>query len=59
MIGEIAPSAVFGYLQVAASIKAGLTLQQQMQCFFDVGNDCRRNGVNGRLRRVLKSQLQK
>eukprot|EP00878_Enallax_costatus_P045848 GHUV01055354.1.p1 GENE.GHUV01055354.1~~GHUV01055354.1.p1 ORF type:complete len:493 (+),score=165.50 GHUV01055354.1:717-2195(+) len=45
--------------QVVGSIKAGLTLQQQFESFLDAGHDCRSNGVNGRLRQVLKTQLRK
>eukprot|EP00878_Enallax_costatus_P021256 GHUV01022498.1.p1 GENE.GHUV01022498.1~~GHUV01022498.1.p1 ORF type:complete len:257 (+),score=34.26 GHUV01022498.1:168-938(+) len=53
MAGSSAGSLVVG------SIKAGLTLQQQFESFLDAGHDCRSNGVNGRLRQVLKTQLRK
>eukprot|EP00879_Flechtneria_rotunda_P017169 GHRR01017981.1.p1 GENE.GHRR01017981.1~~GHRR01017981.1.p1 ORF type:complete len:180 (+),score=51.69 GHRR01017981.1:264-803(+) len=44
---------------VVASIKAGLTLQQQMGSFLEAAHNCRQRGVMGRLRAVLKAQLQK
>lgn len=50
---------LIAWLQVVGSIKAGLTVQQQFESFLEAGHDCRNHGVNGRLRRVLKAQLQK
>ncbi|KAF6259348.1 hypothetical protein COO60DRAFT_1016014 [Scenedesmus sp. NREL 46B-D3] len=44
---------------VVASIKAGLSLQQQMDSFLEAAADCRQGGVAGRLRAVLKAQLQR
>lgn len=45
-------------VQVASGIKAGLSLQQQMDSFLEAAAACREGGVNGRLRKVLKTQLQ-
>jgi hypothetical protein len=45
--------------QVVASIKSGLSLQQQMNSFLEAAADCRQGGVAGRLRAVLKAQLQR
>eukprot|EP00882_Tetradesmus_deserticola_P023259 GHRQ01025307.1.p1 GENE.GHRQ01025307.1~~GHRQ01025307.1.p1 ORF type:complete len:185 (+),score=68.33 GHRQ01025307.1:400-954(+) len=44
---------------VVASIKSGLSLQQQMDSFLAAAADCRHGGVAGRLRAVLKVQLQR
>jgi hypothetical protein len=46
-------------LQVIGGIKSGLTLQQQMDSFLEAAHACREGGVNGRLRQVLKAQLQR
>ena len=46
-------------LQVVGGIKSGLTLQQQMDSFLEAAQACREGGVNGRLRQVLKAQLQR
>lgn len=44
-------------LQVVAGIKCGLSLQQQMESFMQAARECRQSGVAGRLRAVLKAQL--
>jgi hypothetical protein len=44
-------------VQVVSGIKAGLSLQQQMDSFMEAAAACRQGGVNGRLRKVLKEQL--
>jgi len=44
---------------VVASIKSGLTIQQQLDSFWAAAENCRQQGVFGRLRSVLKAQLQK
>eukprot|EP00775_Hariotina_reticulata_P005459 gene5459-5693_t len=44
---------------VVASIKSGLTIQQQLDSFWEAAHNCRQQGVIGRLRSVLKAQLQK
>jgi NAD(P)H-dependent FMN reductase len=46
-------------LQVVGGIKSGLTLQQQMNSFLEAAHACREGGVSGRLRQVLKAQLQR
>jgi hypothetical protein len=45
--------------QVVSGIKSGLSLQQQLDSFMEVAQACRQDGVNGRLRKVLKAQLHK
>jgi hypothetical protein len=45
--------------QIVSALKAGLTLQEQMDSFLEVAADCRTHGVKGRLRRLLKHQLHK
>jgi hypothetical protein len=44
--------------QVVSGIKVGLSLQQQMDSFMQAAAACRQGGVNGRLRKILKTQLQ-
>lgn len=48
-----------GPVQVVGGIKAGLSLQQQVDSFLDAAAACRQGGVNGRLRKVLKDTLHK
>lgn len=44
---------------MVGGIKAGLSLQQQMDSFLEVAHAAREGGVQGRLRHLLKAQLLK
>lgn len=45
------------WTQVVGAIKSGLSLQQQMDSCVAAAHNCKEHGINSRLRKVLKAQL--